>query len=192
MRDLYNLLDILHGHSMGGRQMEGEKEMEISEKEYYELKAQVRQLEEKVNEIKNKPIKDFASVVSELPISHVTIIDHRIPMFDYWKRTGCEAWNIMIRLAKLLHTSSARFYMDEAYDWGGSKEPYIRLNDTGDAPRRISEMTEEQINASVQMLNEIIPIYNKYFKQMHRKVLYDPTGKGDYEWRSVIDEEGEA
>lgn len=160
--------------------------MEISEREYYELKEQVRQLQNKVDGIKDKPRGDLASAVRELPIDYIAS-EEAIPVFEYRKRAS-DTWQVFLRLAKLLHTPSPKFYMDRSHPGYGAR-PYIRQSGRMLPPKRISGLTEEQLNASVEMLNEMIPIYNKYFKETHSKVLYDPTGKGDYEWRGVVNEE---
>lgn len=72
---------------------------------------------------------------------------------------------------------------------GYSNRPYIRSTDRKNAPRKISDLTPEQVALSVQMLDEMIPIYNRYFKMTHQRVLYDPTGRGDYIPVGVVDEQ---
>lgn len=152
--------------------------MEISEKEYFELKEQVRQLQCKVDGI-NKPPKDLRSRVVETPINEVRNVEEGTPVFDYRHWPGDEAWVVFIKLAKLIHKPSNRFYMDLAYSYG-KPEPYIRSYRCGDTPRKITDMSEEQVQISIDMLNEMIPIYNKYFKKTHETVLYSESKDGIY------------
>ena len=42
------------------------------------------------------------------------------------------------------------------------------------------EMSEEQIQVSIDMLNELIPIYNKYFQKTHQTVFYSENKDGIY------------
>lgn len=154
-----------------------EAKMEISEKEYFELKEQVRILQEKIGSIE-KPKGDFSSIVAEMPITFVRNSVEDYPDFEYVKGVG-NAWNAFIQLAKIIHTPSWKFYMDSA---GGKydKNPYIRTIGNHQTPRKIANLTNEQILLSVQMLNEMIPIFNKYFKQTHEFVLYSDRGDGQY------------
>lgn len=151
--------------------------MEISEREYFELKEQVRLLQEKVNGI-NKPRGDLASQVSELPINYISNNVNDYPDFKYFKSVGNDAWRVFIQLAKILHTTSCKFHMEESSVRRG--EPYIRSIGHHVTPKRITEMTDDQIAVSIQMLNELIPIYNKYFMQTHEYVLYSDTNDGQY------------
>ena len=75
--------------------------------------------------------------------------------------------------------------------FGTSEKPYIRSYRSGEAPRKITEMSEEQIQISIDMLNELIPIYNKYFQKTHETVLYSEKGNGVYERVNVFRIRGE-
>lgn len=152
--------------------------MEISEKEYYELKEQIQRLQLRVEGI-NTPPKDLRSRVEEHPINHVRNVVNDAPIFDYSSQFTGDAWVLFVRLAKIIHRPSDKFYMDTTRARGYG-EPYIRSYRSGDAPRKITEMSEEQVQISVEMLNELIPIYNKYFRMTHQTVLYSDEGNGIY------------
>lgn len=158
--------------------------MEISEKEYLELKEQVRQLQLKVEGVSSPP-KDLRSRVADTPISHVRNVEEGKPVFDYMHSSSDDSWIAFIKLAKLIHKPSDRFYMDKS-GFGTSEKPYIRSYRSGEAPRKITEMSEEQIQISIDMLNELIPIYNKYFQKTHETVLYSEKGNGVYERVNVF------
>ena len=151
--------------------------MEISEKEYFELKEQVRILQEKVLGI-DKPQKSLSNLVSELPINFVRNSTNEYPDFIYEKSAQADAWKLLTQIAKLIHSQSWKFYMSTASPL--TSIPYIRTLGNRDAPRRIADMTNEQIEISVSMLNEIIPIYNKYFRMLHQEVLYCDNKEGVY------------
>ena len=70
--------------------------------------------------------------------------------------------------------------------FGTGERPYIRSYRCGEAPRKITEMSEEQIQVSVDMLNELIPIYNKYFQKTHETVLYSENNDGVYKQVNVF------
>lgn len=158
--------------------------MEISEKEYYELKEQVRQLQLRIEGVSSPP-KDLRSRVSETPISHVRNVEDNAPVFDYMHSASDDAWIAFVKLAKIIHKPSDKFYMGTTYGFG-REVPYIRSYRCGEAPRKITEMSEEQIQTSVDMLNELIPIYNKYFQKTHETVLYSKNNDGIYKQVNVF------
>ena len=158
--------------------------MEISEKEYYELKEQVRQLQLKIEGVSSPP-KDLRSRVVETPISHVRNVEDSVPVFDYMYSSSDDAWIAFVKLAKLIHKPSDKFYMDTT-GFGSLETPYIRSYRCGEAPRKITEMSEEQVQTSVDMLNELIPIYNKYFQKTHETVLYSKNNDGIYKQVNVF------
>lgn len=167
--------------------------MEISEREYYELKDQIRQLQYKV-EGTSSPPKDLRSRVADTPISHVRNVKEDAPIFDYMHASSDDAWIAFVKLAKMIHKPSDKFYMGTAVAYGSIRnaEPYIRSYRNGEAPRKITEMSEEQVQISVDMLNELIPIYNKYFQKIHETVLYSENNDGIYKSVNVFRvEEGE-
>ena len=165
--------------------------MEISEKEYLELKEQVRQLQLKVEGVSSPP-KDLRSRVADTPISHVRNVEDGAPVFDYMHLSSDDAWIAFVRLAKIIHKPSDKFYMDKAtIGFGSGERPYIRSYRCGEAPRKITEMSEEQMQISVDMLNELIPIYNKYFQKTHETVLYSENNDGIYKQVNVFRVEGE-
>lgn len=155
--------------------------MEISEKEYAELKEQIRVLQEKVGGFENKPTREIKSLVNELPISHVRNTDESYPDFGF-STLNADVWKTFTDLAKAIHAPSYKFYLGVAYADGlGTKlKPYIRTTGDHNPPRKITDMTNEQIEISVSMLNELIPIYNKYFRMLHQEVLYCDNKEGVY------------
>lgn len=161
--------------------------MEISEKEYYELKEQVRILQEKVK-ILPKKTTTLADLVDNLPYDHVMKTVDDYPEFEYVRNTS-GAWVHFTQLARVLHTPSYNFYMDRNSNY--PSKPYIRSVGRHLAPRRLSDMKDEQIEISVQMLNEMIPIYDKYFKLTHQYVLYSDTDDGSYR-KIYVDKEKES
>lgn len=157
--------------------------MEISEKEYFDLQIQVRSLQEQVNSLSVPRKTSLAGAVSAEVLSRVTNIVDDKPIFGYSASCNNDVWTLMMQLAKTLHTPSDFFYMDK----GCNHRPYIRSTHHRERVKKIADMTDVQFGASVEMLNEIVPIYNKYFKKMHQNVWYDATGQGDYQSIPVID-----
>lgn len=164
--------------------------MEISNEEYCALKAQVSILQNQVNSMQApKKITKLRDLLKEQVVSDVTNLDNEKPIFGYSDFCG-DAWNqAFLPLAKMIHEPSRLFYMGTACNGPYHPRPYIRSLDKRDRLKKVSDLTPEQLEVSVQMLDELIPIYNKYFKMLHQKVMFDPTGKGDYELIGVMDED---
>nr|WP_288828471.1 hypothetical protein [uncultured Clostridium sp.] len=164
--------------------------MEISNEEYYALKAQVSILQNQVNSMQApKKITKLRDMLKEQVISHVTNLDNAKPIFGYSDFSG-DAWNqAFLPLAKMIHEPSKLFYMGTACNDPYRPRPYIRSLDKRERLKKVSDFTTEQLEVSVQMLDELIPIYNRYFKMLHQKVMFDPTGRGDYEPIGVLDED---
>lgn len=162
--------------------------MEISEKEYYELQLQVRTLQHQVDAMSGPRKLSLKDLVSEQVLSGVRNLEDNRPIFGY-SSFNSDSWNQFLALAKAVHEPSPLFYMDKAPSYDRYHDrPYIRSTKPKNVPKKIADLTPEQIKVSVQILDEIIPIYNQYFKQMHQRVMYDPTGKGEYELYGVVDD----
>lgn len=157
--------------------------MEISATEYNALMFQISTLQKTVDALQKCPPKNIKNLLKEQVIDRATNLDDSRPIFGY-REGQAEAWNYFLQIAKVIHTPSKLFYLGTGY----GERPYIRSEFVKDSPKRIKELTAEQVAISVQMLDEIIPIYNRYFKLLHSKVMYDPTGKGDYELIGVLNE----
>lgn len=151
--------------------------MEITQEEYLELKQTIRMLEEKLNAAPRQK-NEISKMVSELPIWGVFKTSDNFPIFEYSMSCSSDAWKDFLNLARRIHAPSYKFFMDETHS--GSGKPYIRSFGDRLPPRKISDMTDAQIELSVQMLNELIPIYNKYFKTTHEFVLYSDREDGQY------------
>ncbi|WP_124067415.1 hypothetical protein [Clostridium sp. E02] len=164
--------------------------MEISNEDYYALKTQVSTLQTQVNLMQApKKTTKLRDLLKEQVISRVTNLDNAKPIFGY-SDFNSDAWNqAFLLLAKIIHEPSNLFYMDTACNGPYRARPYIRSLDKRGRLKKVSDLTPEQLEVSVQMLDELIPIYNRYFKMLHQKVMFDPTGRGDYEPIGVVDED---
>lgn len=163
--------------------------MEISKEEYCALKKQVSILQSQIHLMQApKKITSLEDKLRERPISSVRNLAEDRPVFGY-ACLNADAWSqAFILLAKLIHEPSDLFYMDTTHGPYGRKL-YIRSLRKKERLRKIADFTPEQVAISIEMLDELIPIYNKYFKMTHQKVMYDPTGRGDYVAIKVADED---
>lgn len=163
--------------------------MEISELEYLQMKEQIAKLKDKIDSIGG--VRSIRDMVKCLPYEYIKNMEDDIPIFVPVD-CGGDAWNTFLRLAKILHTQDWRFFMDSRV--GRCDMPFIRTIGNHSTPTRISQLSSEQILLSVQMLNELIPIYNKYFQKSHESILYKPDACESFQSTKVsyVSEEGQA
>lgn len=143
--------------------------------EIEELKRQEAEIKKRIKEL-SAP-RSFLQHVSALPLSGPTSLKSDEPVFGYYtNHYNQKAWDAFVILAKTVHEKSSKFYMDSTL--GGL--PYIRSTCGETTPRKISQLSAEQVRISGEMLSEMIAIYNKYFVMLHDKVVYDPrNGTGE-------------
>lgn len=161
--------------------------MEISELEYLQMKEQIAKLKDKIDSIGG--VRSIRDMVKCLPYEYIKNMEDDIPIFVPVD-CGGDAWNTFLRLAKILHTQDWRFFMGS---WVNRCD-IIRTIGNHSTPTRISQLSSEQIFLSVQMLNELIPIYNKYFQKSHESILYKPDARESFQSVKVsyVSEEGQA
>lgn len=163
--------------------------IEVDFNEYLDLVKKVADLQGKIvaQEQNKEAPKTVTSMLDILPYEHVRHSDETSPVFRPDTCSSCgDAFKTFSYLAKLLHRKDYKFYMSETYH--GSNIPYIRMTNREKIPT-YKEMTYEQHMLSAEMLNEMIPIWNRYFSQVHTSVLYDATGHGDFERVKVLYED---
>lgn len=161
--------------------------MEISEREYYQLREQVQTLQGKVESMSASKRTNLLGAMNEAVISSVQNITAGKPIFGYSRFNNNDVWPLLLQMAKAIHEPSNVFYMSTACP-NGYPHPYIRSTAGARKPRKLTDLSESQFDLSAQMLNEMIPIYNRYFKFTHQRVLYDATGRGDYQSIGVVDD----
>lgn len=156
--------------------------MELTEKQFYELIG--RMVAHGV--IKEEPKKYLIKSMKKLPYEWVRNSSGEHPIFEPDTFVG-DSWKSFLNLAKLLHKQSPKFHMSETL-YG---KPYIRYDKQPYAPKTVTDLTLEQQLLSIEMLNEMIPIWNKYFAKAHPTVWYDAKGNGDFQKVKVLYEDGE-
>lgn len=159
--------------------------IEISKDEYLKMKNKLVELENKINKIEDRDYctKNLKYMVAELPIDHVRNSADDHPIFEY-STLGGDVWTIFLNLAKIIHRENRKFYMDDAGPTYYSR-PYIRTTGKCLLPK-VDSTDRYQKRISVEMLNELIPIYNKYYKMMHPQVLYRERGTDEYAYVDVL------
>lgn len=138
--------------------------MEISREEYLALTRRVEELEKRQNLPKSGYDRGWADWVNELPINILRLKSTENDELSVeYEKSACDAWLAFSKLAKLVHTRSWSYKRTYSTHWGWN----WRSEGDNVVPKRYHELTDEQKAISLEMLNELIPIYNKYFKMTH-------------------------
>ena len=137
--------------------------MEISYKEYRDLKRRIEELEREQAKVKVLPMKRWAYQVNELPIETIRQSGNicSVPFFRY-SQEARETWEVFLKLAKHVHKIVTPYEESPIQGWTR------KTSDT--FPRKCEDLTYEERKLSIEMLNELIPIYNKYFKLAHPEI----------------------
>lgn len=153
----------------------------IGQEEYGRLLEKIRTLETKLNTC--APVS-IACNVRELPLRTPTNLYEDRPVFGFSNLTNENAWTCFVRLAKLVHEKPRLYYMKKN-SYGNS---YITSDTQKDSiPRKIEMLSQEEYRDSVDMLNEMVPIFNKYFKKNHQYVPYKRNKDSEVEMIKVSD-----
>lgn len=150
--------------------------MEITREEYLELVNKIDSLQATLNSATTTCHTSFMSnMVKEMPIEGITPVDEyrRYPIFKFNKNRPSDTWKAFRDLARYLHIETPVFYDDAKIGYGRQEISYMREVQLHRKPPTTKQMTPEQKEISVQMLNEMIPIFNKYYKTLHSEVLYN-------------------
>ena len=69
---------------------------------------------------------------------------------------------VFVKLAKHVHTRVTPYEESTIHSW--TRKTCDKI------PRKCEDLTYEEQKLSIEMLNELIPIYNKYFKLAHPEI----------------------
>jgi len=115
----------------------------------------------------------LAELIKVKPLSHPRTLESDKPIFGYTNYTGYDAWHLFRELARCLLEENPLFYMDSATDFGRRCQ-FIRSTKTT-KPKDLRNVPEKDLEIAARMLDEMIAIYNRYFVETHRIVLYKPS-----------------
>ena len=158
---------------------------EVNYEEYLALKKRVEELEKR--QAQEVPLSSgWAYAVTELPICFIDLQDNHCyakPIAYYRRTATADAWTVFTKLAKLNHGT-------DVYHLNFSKctRSYYWDHKSISAPKSHTALTYEQKLLSLEMLNELVPIYNKYYKKANPYVRFFDDSKMVTFDLQVIDE----
>lgn len=121
-----------------------------------------------------------ASCVNDLPYSMPQPLNwsENNPEFVFKHETGYynfKAWDLLLKLSKMIHEKNGLFYSYQkhnslSYGINESIRPNKSLN--------FDNLSDEEFQISIDMLNDMVEVFNKYFKKTHRYIKYQ-SADGD-------------
>lgn len=146
--------------------------MEITREEYLELVNKIDSLQATLSNATDQPFS-LGDMIAEKPIEHVRPMDDASipPTFEFSRKLIGDAWKCFRELARLVNTDSPVFQVRRNIN-SYSGRYFVGFAGGFPKPPTTKQMTPQQKDISAQMLNEMIPIYNKYYKMLHSEVLY--------------------
>ena len=157
--------------------------MEISREEYEALNKRIEELEKERALSKLLTYKCWAYAVNELPIENIRMANSNKPDIQlYYYAAARDTWNLFTKIAKRIHAPQWEFNA-ETQTYNGF---YWRSCGQRNAPTRYQDLSETQKQLSLEMLNELIPIYNKYYRMAHPGAWV--TNLCGERWYQTVDE----
>lgn len=122
-----------------------------------ELEMQVESLSVELDCVKKELVKRpmnsyLARMVKEMPISYIRNNHGKIR----YEGSANGSWTHFLALAKLIHQDA--FFEKRRHD--GFVTTKMKMP-------KLTELSTDELTESVDMLNEMIPIFNKYFRKNH-------------------------
>ena len=144
--------------------------MEISEREYLELKRRIEELENRWTT--STPLnKGWAGAVDKMPregIRMACFSDKTNPPIANYINYSNDTWNLFVKLGKAIHETP------RIYEWRRShfyKDWRWELVSGGVRPKNFCDLSMDQREVSLNMLNELIAVYNKYFDMVQKGII---------------------
>lgn len=151
--------------------------VQIEERDYQALMNRLEALEKAVG-YDAKSVPPFSMLVKTRPYSHTRPVEDDVPEFRFADAVSSPAWNACLELAKAFLTENDKYYMDRTPVIGNYQRPYIR-SIQADKVRKIAKLPIEKQMLAAQMISEIAEVYNRYFVEAHKEVVYKPSPQSD-------------
>lgn len=151
--------------------------VQIEERDYQALMNRLEALEKAVG-YDAKSVPPFSMLVKTKPYESTKPVNDDVPEFRFTDRGGQTAWNACLELAKAFLTENDKYYMDRTPVMAHYHRPYIR-SIPSDKVRKIAKAPIEKQMLAAQMISEIAEVYNRYFVEAHKEVVYKPSPQSD-------------
>lgn len=121
--------------------------------EVLRIKAEIKRLQEELDE--KCPKSSLASLCAKAPYTAIRMRENGEPFFSSMRT---DEWNAMRTMAKCLFLENRRIDGDH--------------DDITHHPKKVRDMTLEQQRAAAKFLDEIVEIFNRYFVENNKDIIF--------------------
>ena len=141
--------------------------------ELMELKKQAEEINKRIAELTAPKNIAYRCKVKPYRLPSFLDNDARNPVVFTDRCYDTDAWAHFLALGKMIQAENGVF-KTRGTSW--RREPFY-VDELGkNVPKKVSDLTQEEVRISAEMLEKMISIYNEYMVQMHACVTLDCEG----------------
>lgn len=170
--DTANTDKYIIGYMVKIAKKERDYEMEIKEQELQKLEQQVKELQEQINKIKIPNKRNIIDKLKEKSITRIGEDDDNVTL-EYATGPNNEVWCHMLSILKEVLKSEFEFSERVSNCYGYQKIHYDMDNYNKRKKEKIlfENLEREVYQEIINMADELVAVYNKYFKMFHQTAL---------------------
>lgn len=142
--------------------------------ELIELKRQAEEINKRIAELTSPKNLAYKCHVKPYRLPRFQDNDARNPVVfpDYQYDT--DAWGHFLALGKIIHAKNGVF---KTRGYSYRRAPFYVDEIGKSAPKKVSDLTQEETQISAEMLDKMIAVYNEYMVRLHTHVRLDHCDK---------------
>lgn len=141
--------------------------------ELMELKKQAEEINKRIAELTAPKSIACRCKVKPYGLPYFLDNDARNPVVFTDRHYDTDAWAHFLALGKMIHAENGVF-KTRGMSW--RRVPFYVDELGGNVPKKVSDLTQEEVRISAEMLEKMISIYNEYMVRMHTCVTLDCEG----------------
>ena len=141
--------------------------------ELMKLKKQAEEINKRIAELTAPKNIAYRCKVKPYGLPYFLDNDARNPVVFTDRHYDTDAWAHFLALGKMIHAENGVF-KTRCTSW--RREPFYVDELGGNVPKKVSDLTQEEVRISAEMLEKMISIYNEYMVRMHTCVTLDCEG----------------
>ena len=141
--------------------------------ELMELKKQAEEINKRIAELTAPKNIAYRCKVKPYGLPRFLDNDARNPVVFTDRHYDMDAWAHFLALGKMIHAKNGVF-KTRGLNW--RRDPFYVDEFGKAAPKKVSELTQEEAQVSAEMMDKMISIYNEYMVRMHTCVTLDCEG----------------
>ena len=138
--------------------------------ELMKLKKQAEEINKRIAELTAPKSIAYRCKVKPYGLPYFLDNDARNPVVFTDRYYDTYAWAHFLALGKMIHAENGVF-KTRGMSW--RRVPFYVDELGGNVPKKVSDLTQEEVRISAEMLDKMISVYNEYMVRMHTHVLLE-------------------